>query len=131
MAQLAAISLLDGKATPIAHMFTPIRNSDSQGILWRDQSVSPIGVADTLSLKSVEMPKLRRLSMTLLRPRAVTETALGVPSIRKGDFMSIAVVVNIPLTWSAADIKDSRLLALNAANNSLLAAAIDTGEIPW
>lgn len=124
----ASITLLDGKASPASHAFTPIRSTEAGGNTYRDQSMSPVGVADTINYKLTDLPKLRRIRATLLRPRAVSETVNAVVSTKKADFMSVTVEFNVPLTWSEADIKDSRVIAANLFANALIVAAVDRGE---
>jgi len=126
----AAIVINDGKASPASHTFTPIK-VDGGAAYFRDLSMSPAGVADTLIMSLKDTGKLRTAKISIVRPRAVTETVNGVVNTKVGDFASIGVVVNIPLTWAEADVKDCRVMTSNALLNALVLALVDQGAFVY
>ena len=123
----ANIAILDGKASPATHTFTPILLNSKDGALYRDLTVSPEGVGDRITYQMVMKPRLRIVKLSLMRPRAVTETVNGVVNTKMADFLSVGITVNIPTTWAEADIKDGRVMASKLLIDALVLAGIDTG----
>lgn len=126
----STIVIADGKASPANHTFTPTKIL-GQTAYYRDLTMSPVGVADTISMGVVDKAKVRQVKLSFVRPRAVTETVNGVVNTKMADFDSMGVVLNVPTTWAEADIKDSRVLLSNLLLNALVVAAVDTGAFVY
>ncbi len=126
-----SIAILDGKASPLTHTFTPTRLDAVSGASYRDMSMSPMGVADTINYRMNDRPKVRQVSLSLRRPRAVTETVNGVTNTKMADFGSVGITVNVPVTWAEADIKDLRVMASKLLLDALVAAGVDRGEYTY
>lgn len=126
----STITVLDGKASPASHVFTPIRIIGNVAT-YRDLSMSPAGVADTVIYSVADKAKIRQVKVSLMRPRAVTETVNGVVNTRMADYDAIGGTINVPLTWAEADIKDTRVMFGNLLVNALILAGIDTGAFVY
>lgn len=126
MPAMANITVNDGKATPVAHVFTP-RSVDKGLAVWKENGVTPLDSwVLTHSLKepsSREQPYRARVSIT------VPHTALNANGVKEIGYKELgAVEFTTSQQCTEAEAKDIRMLIANALTNAVLGAALDKRE---
>jgi len=124
MPQLAAVTINDGKATPVAHTFQP-RDIVSGVATLTEGTGIPIG-ENQLSFSIAKTASGRRnVKMKLIIPIVQDVVVAGIsrPTVVRN------TTVNVDLSFaedsSTAERKDARALTANALNHALLASAIN------
>lgn len=136
MAAIAPITINDGQATPVAHVFNPIQTADP--ITWSrngDANVPVVGQEQLLmSLKNGAKTSeaVNKARITILVP--VLETPSGgsssgyVAPPKVAYFQQVNIEFLLPNRGTPAQRKDLRIMASNALLNAQAAALIDNLE---
>jgi hypothetical protein len=137
MAQIATISINDGAATPVTHVFNPI--STMPPVYRRNMSAGVAAVAqerlliNTILAKSVN--GVNRVQLELVIP--VSEIPAGSSSTGYVAPPAIAHEMRVKVEFffhqrsESAGRKDLRVLLSNLLSNAQVIAAIENLEVPY
>lgn len=131
MASNTTISINDGAASPLAHVFSPqlIKNGDLA--LYQNLAESMVGGRETVTVGYSHADKVRRVTTQLRLPRVQTETVNGLSVRSVADFGMYNGVFLIPNGWLAAEAKNLRVLASNLMLNAIVTSLIESDEFVW
>lgn len=139
MAAIAPISVNDGQATPVAHVYNPIQTGDVASYKRNgDTAVPVVGYENVqLSLKEANgsSEAVNRAKITLRIP--VLETPAGgaqsgyVAPPKVAYFMMGTLEMILPNRSTAAQRKDLRVLCANLLANAQVIALIEQLERPY
>lgn len=141
MPALAAITINDGKATPVAHTFTPAENKDGRAI-FEDRSISTTYIGAwrlVIALRRPVGPAKMATRNIRVNVRVDTPT-LEVLSGNDAGYTPAPTVAyrtvanaefTLPERATKADRKDMRVLMANALLSTAAASAIDDIESFW
>lgn len=138
MAAIAPISVLDGKATPVAHVYNPVRvdpatyrnNSDTSVPALAQESLV-LSLSDaTSSSDGVQRAKVSLAIPVLEVPNGGTGSGYVAPP-------KVAFILRyngeyiLPNRATGAQKKDLRVLSMNTCANAQVIAMIEVGEKPY
>lgn len=122
MPQLAPISIADGKATPVVHVFDPVTSNGQKARLANRSASIPSG-QETLEIE-VREPASKAaafvIALTLVRP--VVATVDGQDTVIRTE--KSLMTLNFPQTGTSADRKDTAALLSNLLKHPTVTDAI-------
>jgi hypothetical protein len=137
MAQLAAITLNDGEATPVAHTFNPVGIKDGGVAFWADRS-GGIALGYPVVSMSLREPKGKgprnfRLTAKVVLPVLEQTSASTASGIQPGPTKAFDLIANVdmvlPERSTLAQRKDLAAFMKNfLANATFVTAAIESQE---
>lgn len=137
MAAIAAITINDGQATPVAHTFNPIETNPP---LFRENGSSSVPAEGQNDITMVLRPAqggsgLNKATITLRVP--VLETVSGstvggyAPAPQLAYFMQAKVELLLPARSTGEQRKDVRVLLANLLANSQVVSLVENLEKPY
>lgn len=130
MADNATITVNDGQSTPVAHDFDPVR-IDGDVASYQNKVATSFEGRETLKLKHTTSPRVRTTKVDMRIPFEVEETINGVTVPKVVNFSTSKAEVIIPLSWTAAQAKNARVMLANALLSDTIGLAVDDGELVW
>lgn len=135
MAAIAPITVMDGKATPVAHALNPVQSAPSA--IWREQKVglSQIGQIQLTVTRTTVTKELDKVRLVFSVPALeVTSGAnasgySAAPKVAYEDKADIAVF--LPARATSDQHKDLRVMLSNALLNAQIADIIDNGAVAY
>lgn len=138
MAAIAAITINDGQATPVAHTFNPVETTPIP--LYRENGAAgvPLAGQSDISISLRPGSGAEGISKALVKLRLpVLETVSGstvggyTPSPRVAYFMDAKIELMLPSRSTSAQRKDLRVLVANLLANAQVVAVVDNLEKPY
>lgn len=129
--QLAAITINDGKATPVSHVFTPTKISGSTAVL-NERVASGIAIGYPMLQFSVTPADafngVNRVDLKIAMPQleVISGSDAGytpAPAVAFTDTVKVSFL--LPGRSTTANRKDLRVLLINALQNSIVVDAVD------
>lgn len=137
MAALASVVINDSAATPVAHTYVPVSNSNDLTV-WRENAAAgSLAGQPVIKLTSKLNPTASGMSRMRITVDLPAESALGTSdqgykAIPKVDYITRCTVDFIlPNRSSAAQRKDLRVRLSNLLANALIVDAIDNVAPPF
>lgn len=127
------LTVNDGKSTPQAHVFAPVRIDSNNRAFFSENSVSTLVGRPTLSysVSGGTGGAAYKVALQINLPKLVTVTdGAGTREIVQHSPIAKAEFV-FQNTTSAAERKDIRVLMANALQHAILGPAIDNVESFW
>lgn len=118
MSSATTIAILDGKATPQSHSFTPSQNGNGDGFTWYDNLVGiptyEIKVWAKLKMGTPSKPTLS--SVGVIQPVVVTTNGI----VSQDHVNTVKTEFSFASNATAAERADLYALQINALNQALL-----------
>lgn len=139
MAAIAPITINDGQATPVAHVYNPIQVGDPATYNRNGDAAVPVVGEEQLALAlrtgNNASDAVNRARITLRVPVLETPSG-GTPSgyvapPRVAFYLMANVELFLPNRSTAAQRKDLRVLVSNLLLNSQVVSLVDTLEKPY
>lgn len=134
MSAIANIVINDGKATPVAHTFTPVQSSPFA--MYRESlSTLPLIGNGIVELRSTAQGDLNKMKIVLSLPVLETQTGANAQGYTAAPKVAYTNKVNmeffLPARGTGDQRKDLRVLASNLLLNAQIVDAIDNVNVPY
>lgn len=132
MPALAPVTIKDGAATPVDHIFTPSK-IDANGIAALQERVSGIPVGYPTLTASVRNPTPQsnnyKVTLKLTEPKVVTTTDSTGKAVTSVDYTNLCTVEMVISNRSTKqERKDLRMLVSNMLTNAAIISVVDDLE---
>lgn len=131
MTQFASFSINDGKATPVAHIFSA-KSNDGRKTVWEDRSSGVPIAYPKVVLQTSDTLQIRRadISLTLPTLEAVSgANQLGfTPPSTVAYFHALDIKAKLPMRGTLAERTDLYALGCNLLANAIFGGIIKNGE---
>jgi hypothetical protein len=135
MAAIAPITINDGKATPVAHVFNPIQTVPPTFHENGNTSVPVIGENEILISLKKSGGAIQKAVVTLRVPVLEVQSGSSYSGYeappKVAYYMQANIEFNLPNRSTAAQRKDLRVLAANLLANAQVISLVDTLEAPY
>lgn len=129
MSAIAAITIADGKATPVNHVFNPIESGMASMYRTSDSTLPLIGQEIARVVQKKVNPQVQSVTVALDLPALETATdanASGYTAAPKVGYVNrVTMTFMLPIRGTAAQRTDLRVLAKNLLANAQVVDAID------
>lgn len=135
MPQNTTISILDGAATPVTHVFNP-QSIDANGVALYKERVSGVPIGQPQLSLGVRAPAgnstTYKVSGRLTMPKAVTTTDSTGKTVTSVDYSVLATFeIVLPVKADKIDRTNARVLLSNALKNATVVSMVDDLEGVW
>lgn len=131
MTQFANFTINDGKASPVAHVFST-KSNDNRKTVWEDRSSGVPIAYPKVVLQTNDDAKLRRIDIGLTVPTLEAVSGANqsgfTPPASLAYFHDLQIKVKLPTRGTLAERTDLYALGCNLLSNAIFGGIIKTGE---